>query len=71
MTMTLMPVTGSVATPSSESLVRMGAYALSPSVLELIEPGTYLDFPDLVLRLWIAAEERSLPVPLSPWMSTG
>lgn len=31
--------------------VSMGAYVFEPSVLELIEPGTYLDFPDLIAEL--------------------
>ena len=29
----------------------MGIYAYEPEVLHYIEPGKYLDFPDLVLRL--------------------
>ena len=35
----------------------MGVYVLDPSLLELIEDGVYLDFPDLVLRA-LAAGER-------------
>ena len=31
--------------------VSMGIYVYEPSVLEYIEPNTYLDFPNLVLRL--------------------
>jgi len=37
--------------PSTSYIVSMGVYALSPSVLDLIEPGQRLDLPDLVLRL--------------------
>ena len=37
--------------------VSMGVYAYRPDVLKYIEPGQYLDFPDLVLRL-IAKGER-------------
>jgi NDP-sugar pyrophosphorylase family protein len=34
----------------------MGVYCFSPRVLEFIEPGRRLDFPDLVLRLIAAGE---------------
>ncbi len=37
--------------------VSMGIYVYEPRVLNYIEPGRYLDFPDLVLRL-IKAGER-------------
>jgi len=29
----------------------MGIYVYEPGVLKYVEPGQYLDFPDLVLRL--------------------
>jgi len=29
----------------------MGIYVYEPAVLKYIKPGSYLDFPDLVLRL--------------------
>ena len=35
----------------------MGVYVLEPRLLRLIEPGVYLDFPDLVLHA-LAAGER-------------
>lgn len=35
----------------------MGVYCFAPSVLEHLEPGVHLDFPDLVLRL-VAAGRR-------------
>ncbi len=37
--------------------VSMGVYVYEPGVLRYIEPGRYLDFPDLVLRL-VGAGER-------------
>jgi NDP-sugar pyrophosphorylase family protein len=45
------PVIGYDEKPTSDYLVSMGVYAFSPDVLTHIEPGTYLDFPDLILRL--------------------
>lgn len=42
----------------------MGVYCFSPAVLEHVEPGRFLDFPDLVLRL-IAAD-----VPVRGWRSS-
>jgi NDP-mannose synthase len=43
-------VTGYLEKPSSEYAVSMGVYVVSPHLLRLIEPGAYLDFPDLVLK---------------------
>jgi len=37
--------------------VSMGMYLYEPRVLDWIEPGAYLDFPDLVLRLVAAGEK--------------
>lgn len=37
--------------PTLHYAVSMGIYVYEPQVLSLIEPGEYLDFPDLVLRL--------------------
>lgn len=37
--------------PKLEYLVSMGIYVYEPRVLQYIEPGSYLDFPDLVLKL--------------------
>jgi NDP-sugar pyrophosphorylase family protein len=37
--------------PTNRYHVSMGIYVYEPAVLEDIEPGRYLDFPDLVLRL--------------------
>jgi len=43
--------------PRSTHNVSMGIYVYEPKVLQYIEPGKYLDFPDLVLRL-LEAKER-------------
>ena len=37
--------------------VSMGVYVYEPSVMRFIEPGKYLDFPDLVLKLVHAGEK--------------
>ncbi len=42
--------------PSSEHAVSMGVYVINPRLLHLITPGTYLDFPDLVLQALEAGE---------------
>lgn len=44
-------VTGYIEKPRLVYVVSMGVYAFDKSVLEFIEPGKHLDFPDLVLRL--------------------
>ncbi len=42
--------------PETTYRVSMGIYAYEPAVMKYIEPGCYLDFPDLVLRLLDAGE---------------
>jgi NDP-sugar pyrophosphorylase family protein len=49
-------VTGYLEKPSSEYAVSMGVYVISPRLLQLIQPGAYLDFPDLVLQTLEAGE---------------
>ena len=41
-------VTGYIEKPNHGYEVSMGIYAYEPRVLQYIEPGTYLDLPDLV-----------------------
>jgi NDP-sugar pyrophosphorylase family protein len=57
--------------PRSTHLVSMGVYIFEPRILELIEPETYLDFPDLVKTLL----SRDLPVNHYPfqgyWLDIG
>ena len=49
-------LTGYVEKPAFDYEVSMGVYAFSRRVLEFIEPGRRLDFPDLVLKLIDAGE---------------
>jgi NDP-sugar pyrophosphorylase family protein len=44
-------VTDYLEKPAHDVQVSMGIYVYEPAVLELILPGEYLDFPDLVTRL--------------------
>ena len=44
-------VTGYSEKPEYQHDVSMGIYVYEPAVLRFIEPGKYLDFPDLVLML--------------------
>jgi NDP-sugar pyrophosphorylase family protein len=44
-------VTGYVEKPQMAYGASMGVYCFSPPVLQHIEPGVYLDLPELVLRL--------------------
>jgi NDP-sugar pyrophosphorylase family protein len=48
---------GYVEKPVETFQVSMGVYVYEPRVLAYIEPGHYLDFPDLVLRLVAAGEK--------------
>jgi NDP-sugar pyrophosphorylase family protein len=51
--------------------VSMGIYVYEPRVLKFIAPGTYLDFPDLVLKL-IAAGEKVCAMPSDCfWLDIG
>ena len=47
---------GYIEKPTYELQVSMGIYVFEPRVLDYIEYNTYLDFPDLVLRLIEAGE---------------
>ena len=44
-------ITGYLEKPETIYHVSMGVYVYEPAVLKYIEPGDYLDFPNLVLRL--------------------
>ena len=51
--------------------VSMGIYVYEPRVLKFIAPGTYLDFPDLVLKL-ISAGEKVCAMPSDClWLDIG
>src|SRR4051794_12813415 len=47
----MLNVSGFEEKPEIPYVVSMGVYVLEPAALDYIEPGTYLDLPDLVLRL--------------------
>lgn len=57
--------------PQNSYYVSMGIYVYEPRALRYIEPGEYLDFPDVVLRL-IAAGEKVCAMPSdSLWLDIG
>ena len=64
-------VKGYVEKPKLRYRVSMGIYAFERAVLEHIEPGVRLDFPDLVLKL-LAARERVRYFPFGGyWLDIG
>jgi len=50
-------ITSYLEKPETTYHVSMGIYVYEPGVLRYIEPGRYLDFPDLVLRLLAHREQ--------------
>jgi NDP-sugar pyrophosphorylase family protein len=57
--------------PTKDYVVSMGIYVYSPQVLPFIEPGQYLDFPDLVLKL-IRAGKKVMTFPNdATWLDLG
>jgi NDP-mannose synthase len=67
----LQNVTGYLEKPSSEHAVSMGVYVISPRLLPLIEPGAYLDFPDLVLEALVAGERVASYLYDGLWLDIG
>jgi NDP-sugar pyrophosphorylase family protein len=64
-------ITGYLEKPMTEHMVSMGIYVYEPRVLAYIEPGRYLDFPDLVLKL-LAAGETVIGYPSDDyWLDIG
>jgi NDP-mannose synthase len=64
-------ITGYLEKPETTYHVSMGIYVYEPAVLQYVEPGQYLDFPDLVLRL-LAHGERVCAYPNdSLWLDIG
>lgn len=49
-------LTNYIEKPTYHYSVSMGIYVFEPSVLRLVEPGSRLDFPDLILRLLASGE---------------
>lgn len=50
-------LTGYIEKPEKIYRVSMGVYVYEPAVLKYIKPNTYLDFPELVLRLLESGEK--------------
>jgi len=64
-------VTGYIEKPTYHYQVSMGIYIFEPRVLKYIEPGSYLDFPDLILRL-LKEGERVMGYPFDGyWLDIG
>jgi NDP-sugar pyrophosphorylase family protein len=64
-------ITNYVEKPETSYHVSMGIYVYEPAVLRYIEPGKYLDFPNLVLRL-LASGERVCAFPTDClWLDIG
>jgi NDP-sugar pyrophosphorylase family protein len=62
---------GYIEKPTLHYKVSMGVYAFSERVLQYIEPGKYLDFPDLI-RLLLANGERVKGYPFEGiWLDIG
>lgn len=64
-------LTGYREKPETTYNVSMGIYVYEPQVLRFIQPGKYLDFPDLVLKL-IKAGEKVCALPCDClWLDIG
>jgi NDP-mannose synthase len=57
--------------PQNDYFVSMGIYVYEPSVLQYIKPGSYLDFPDLVLKLLANGEKVCAYPNDSLWLDIG
>jgi NDP-sugar pyrophosphorylase family protein len=64
-------VTDYVEKPTLSYGVSMGIYAYSEEVLAFIEPGEYLDFPSLVLRLLAAEKKVATYHSTARWLDLG
>jgi NDP-sugar pyrophosphorylase family protein len=64
-------VIGYVEKPEQTYDVSMGVYVMEPSALEHVEPGVYLDFPDLVHRLLQHGEPVGAFVTDCLWLDIG
>jgi NDP-sugar pyrophosphorylase family protein len=57
--------------PEIPYVVSMGVYVIEPRALEWIDPGEYLDLPDLVLRLLDAGEQVGSYLYDGYWLDIG
>ena len=64
-------LTGYREKPQTDYFVSMGIYIYEPAVLGYIQPGAYLDFPDLVLRLLAGGEKVCAYPNDSLWLDIG
>lgn len=64
-------VTGYEEKPNIDYCVSMGIYVADPRLLEYIEPGNYLDLPDLVQRLIDAGEHVGSYLYEGFWLDIG
>ena len=64
-------VTGYVEKPTISHEVSMGVYCFHPRVVDHIEAGVRLDFPDLILRLLDAGERVEAWRPEAYWLDLG
>jgi NDP-mannose synthase len=67
----MLNVIGFEEKPEIPYVVSMGVYVLEPSALEYIEPGQYLDLPDLVLRLLDAGRQVGSYLYDGYWLDIG
>jgi len=64
-------LTDYIEKPTLKYSVSMGVYLFEPAVLEYIEKGEYLDFPDLI-RILISKRERVVSFPFDGyWLDIG
>jgi NDP-sugar pyrophosphorylase family protein len=64
-------ITGFEEKPELGYVVSMGIYVLEPRALDFIEPGEYMDLPDLVLRLVNEGEQVGAHVFDGFWLDIG
>jgi NDP-mannose synthase len=64
-------VTDYVEKPTLSYGVSMGVYIYSEAALEFIQPGEYLDFPSLVLRLLAAGKRVATYTTAATWLDLG
>jgi NDP-sugar pyrophosphorylase family protein len=64
-------ITGFEEKPELGYVVSMGVYMLEPRALDYVEPGEYMDLPDLVLRLIDAGEPVGSHVFDGYWLDIG
>ncbi len=64
-------MTGYIEKPTLTYPVSMGIYVYDAAVLEYISPGTYLDFPNLVLNLIAAGRKVAAYQSDADWLDLG